>query len=253
MSNVLSIHSFRHAAGRSSLAANLGLLLAQQGKRVCIMDTSFQSPGLHLFFRLAESEIECPLNHLLWHECPTNIAVKDKSESLHIQAPGRLLLLPASSDPGDILRMLSETYDPERLNDIIYQLEESYRLDFILMDNDEGLNQNTMMAMAIADRILIVLQPNPSDFQGSAVLVEIAKKLGEQNILMILNDIPDLLDIEQARVEIQKIYQCEVGALLPHSEALMTLASADLLARLHPDEPFVCGIHELTEQLTRSS
>jgi MinD-like ATPase involved in chromosome partitioning or flagellar assembly len=42
---IISIHSFRGGTGKSNDDANLSLLLADQGLRVGIVDTDYQSPA----------------------------------------------------------------------------------------------------------------------------------------------------------------------------------------------------------------
>jgi len=48
MSTIVSIHSFRGGTGKSNLTANLASSLIQQGKRVAMVDTDIQSPGIHV-------------------------------------------------------------------------------------------------------------------------------------------------------------------------------------------------------------
>ena len=54
MSTIVTIHSFRRGVGKSSLIANLAVLLALQGRRVALIDTDFQAPSIHLFFGLSD-------------------------------------------------------------------------------------------------------------------------------------------------------------------------------------------------------
>ena len=48
MPQIISIHSFRGGTGKSNTAANLAAMLAQAGKRVCVIDTDIQPPGIHV-------------------------------------------------------------------------------------------------------------------------------------------------------------------------------------------------------------
>ena len=45
---IISVHSFRGGTGKSNATANLATLLALQGKRVGVVDTDIQSPGIHV-------------------------------------------------------------------------------------------------------------------------------------------------------------------------------------------------------------
>ena len=47
---IVSIHSFRGGTGKSNTTANLASQVALTGKRVGIVDTDIQSPGIHVLF-----------------------------------------------------------------------------------------------------------------------------------------------------------------------------------------------------------
>ena len=53
MSRIVSIHSFRGGTGKSNTTANLAAILAASGRRVGVIDTDIQSPGIHVLFGLA--------------------------------------------------------------------------------------------------------------------------------------------------------------------------------------------------------
>ncbi|MHC5725535.1 MAG: P-loop NTPase, partial [Nostoc sp.] len=57
MSQIVSVHSFRGGTGKSNLTANIGATIALHGKRVGIVDTDIQSPGIHVLFGLDEEKM----------------------------------------------------------------------------------------------------------------------------------------------------------------------------------------------------
>ncbi len=67
MAKIISIHSFRGGTGKSNTTANVATLLATEGRRVGVIDTDIQSPGIHILFGLAGEEITTSLNDYLWH------------------------------------------------------------------------------------------------------------------------------------------------------------------------------------------
>ena len=52
MTQIVSIHSYRGGTGKSNLTANLATTMALLGKRVGIVDTDIQSPGIHILFNV---------------------------------------------------------------------------------------------------------------------------------------------------------------------------------------------------------
>ena len=69
MAKIISAHSFRGGTGKSNTTANLACLAALGGKRVGIVDTDIQSPGIHVIFGLDPGKVNRSLNDFLWDRC----------------------------------------------------------------------------------------------------------------------------------------------------------------------------------------
>ena len=106
MSTIISVHSFRGGTGKSNTTASLAALLALDGKRVGVVDTDIQSPGIHVLFGLDESEANYVLNDYLWGECDIAQAAYDVTPALEASGSGRVFLLPSSLNAADIARVL---------------------------------------------------------------------------------------------------------------------------------------------------
>ena len=62
---IVSIHSFRGGTGKSNTTANLAAQVALAGKRVGVVDTDIQSPGIHVLFGLDEDKMGKTMNDFL--------------------------------------------------------------------------------------------------------------------------------------------------------------------------------------------
>ena len=82
MSQIISIHSFRGGTGKSNSTANLSAMLASLGKRVAVVDTDIQSPGVHILFGMEEEEIKYSLNDYLWGNCSISLFVISSADSV---------------------------------------------------------------------------------------------------------------------------------------------------------------------------
>src|SRR5207244_11660226 len=69
MAKIIAIHSFRGGTGKSNTTANVAALLAAEGRRVGVIDTHIQSPGIHVLFGLHGDTVEHSLNDYLWGKC----------------------------------------------------------------------------------------------------------------------------------------------------------------------------------------
>jgi MinD-like ATPase involved in chromosome partitioning or flagellar assembly len=98
------------------------------------------------------------------------------------------------------------------------------------------LNEETLLSIAISDVLLVILRPDSQDYLGTGVTVEIARKLNVP-MLLLVNKVPAVFDPAEVKARVEKTYNAEVVAVLPHSDELMTLASAGIFALRYPDHP----------------
>src|SRR5262245_61342258 len=110
MAKIISVHSFRGGTGKSNTSANLAAVLAQDGRRVGVVDTDIQSPGIHVLFGLGEEQIKYSLNDYLWGKCPIKNAAQDVTPP-GVNSGGKVFLIPSSIKAGEIARILREGYD----------------------------------------------------------------------------------------------------------------------------------------------
>lgn len=246
MSKVISVHSFRGGTGKSNTTANLAALLAERGLRIGVVDTDIQSPGIHVLFQLEEDRLTHSLNDYLWGQCRIE-------ETAHEVTPpgvsGRVFLIPSSIKPGEIARVLREGYDVGRLNDGFGDLVSELQLDVLLIDTHPGLNEETLLSIAISDALLIVLRPDQQDYQGTGVTVEVARRLSVPELLLLVNKIPAAFDPVAVAEKVRETYGCEVAAAIPHSDELMTLASSGIFALRHPNHPVTAIYRSVANRL----
>ena len=250
MAKIISVHSFRGGTGKSNATANLATLLVLEGKRVGVVDTDIQSPGIHVLFGLSEDQMKPTLNDYLWGVCGIEQTAHDIGESLgknnNAQAVnigrGQLYLIPSSMKPAEIARVLRERYDVEMLNDGFHRLIQRLNLDVLLVDTHPGLNDETLLSIAISDALIILLRPDQQDFQGTKVTVEVARKLDVARMMLVINKVPPVFDPADIKATVEKTYGCEVVAVIPHDDEVMALGSAGMFVLHHPD-------HAITQKL----
>jgi MinD-like ATPase involved in chromosome partitioning or flagellar assembly len=246
VAKIITVHSFRGGTGKSNSAANLAALIAAQGKRVGVMDTDVASPGIHVIFNLDEKRAEKSLNDYLLGRCK----IEDTAHNVTpAGAGGKIYLIPASVQPGEITRILREGYDPDKLNEGIQHLIKTLKLDVLLIDTHPGITEETLLSVVISDVFLLILRPDQQDYQGTSVIVEVARKLDVQKILILVNKTPAALDPIELKKKIEDTYKCPVAAILPHSDELMTLASAGIFALKFPDHPVTAIYKTIVDQI----
>ena len=249
MAKIISVHSFRGGTGKSNTTANLASLLAAQRQRVGVVDTDIASPGIHVLFGLDEDALAHSLNDYLHGKCEIKEAAYDVTPHLGVPISGKVFLTPASIKSGEIIQFLKEGYDPGVLNEGFQQLIEDLALDVLLIDTHPGLNEETLLSIAISDVLVILLRPDQQDYQGTGVTVEVARKLEVPDLLLLVNQVPSSLDPERLKARVEQIYDCEVAGVVPHSADLMALASGGIFALRFPEHAITVTLNDVATRL----
>ncbi len=253
MAVIVSVHSFRGGTGKSNMTANLAAVTAMKGLRVGIVDTDIQSPGIHIIFGLDEKQINRSLNDYLWGNCP----IEDTAYNLPPPGGGAgwggkggaVYLIPSSIKAGEIARVLREGYDVGLLNDGFQNLLANLNLDVLFIDTHPGLNEETLLSLAISDVLVLILRPDRQDFQGTAVTVEVARKLNVPELLLVVNKALPSLDFAQLRKRVGETYNATVAAIFPLCEEMMELASSGIFCLRFPDHAFTREIQHVARQV----
>ncbi len=255
MPQIISIHSFRGGTGKSNIAANIAYLLAKGGQRVGIIDTDVQSPGIHAIFGIHAGELENTLNNYLLGHAPIEDAAYSLPE-ITVHDPGRsylqglsLWLIPASIQPGEIAQVLHRGYDVGLLNDGFHHLVDRLNLDVLMIDTHPGLNEETLLSIAISDTLCIVMRPDEQDYQGTAVTVDIANNLEVPKMRIVVNKLPSRYDASLLKEDIEKEYAVPVAGVLPLSEDVAVNASGHVFSAVQPNHPWSQTIRSIVSGL----
>lgn len=253
MTILVSIHSFRGGTGKSNITANIAAQAALAGHRVGIIDTDIQSPGIHVPFGLDENKMGHTLNEYLRRECEMDKVAFSVGEHTG-DSPGRqqlagkdLWLVPCSINSGEISRVLRDGYDVSRLNEGMQRMSKQFKLDYLFIDTHPGLNEETLLSVAISDILLIVLRPDQQDFQGTAVTVDLARGLDVPNLYLVVNKALTRYDFGLIRQQVEGIYSAPVAGVLPLTEDMADMGSADIFSLRFPDHRWSRAIREVAQ------
>ena len=249
MAKIVSIHSYRGGTGKSNFTANLAVCLAAAAKRVAVVDTDIQSPGIHMLFGLEDTSERRTLNDYLWERCRVEETAVDVTPEKIEEAGGRIWLVPSSLDAAEIAKVLREGYNVGLMNDGLQDLIDELVLDYLLIDTHPGLNEETLLSIAISDVLVVLLRPDRQDFQGTAVTVEVARKLEVSQLVMVLNKVMPSVIARGFVEEVTRAYRAPVIGMLPEAPEMLELGSRGLFTLQFPDHPLSAEIRQVATRL----
>lgn len=255
MPKIISVHSFRGGTGKSNTTSNLAATIACKGKRVGIVDTDIQSPGIHALFGLTEDTIGYTLNDYLWGKCAIEEVAYDVSQVLQVgqgraTAPNSALyLVPSSIKANEIAHILNEGYNVQLLNDGFRRLIQNLKLDYLFIDTHPGINEETLLSIAMSDVLVLILRPDNQDYQGTAVAVDIALELEVPKMLLVVNKALSKFNFEALRQKVQTTYNVPVAGVFPLCEEMVELASSDLFCMRYPEHLWTQELDKVAKQI----
>jgi chromosome partitioning protein len=159
---IIALMNQKGGVGKTTTTVNLGAALAEQGKRVCLIDLD---PQAHLTINYG---VEPTGDHVSLYD----VLIDDKSflEAVH-KVDTNVALVPSSIDLAGAEIELVTVLGRETL--LKKKLESaSHDFDFILLDCPPSLGLLTLNALAVAGEVIIPMQPHFLALQGVAKLLE---------------------------------------------------------------------------------
>ena len=81
--------------------------------------------------------------------------------------------------------------------------------------------------------------------------VQVARKLEVPKMMLIINKVPPIFDPLAVKAQVEEVYNCEVGAVLPHCDEMMAMASSGIFVLHYPDHPVTAIFKEVTAKMVR--
>jgi septum site-determining protein MinD len=210
---VFTITSGKGGVGKTTLTANLGVALAMRGNRVVVIDADVGLRNLDMMLGL-ENRIVYDLVDVIEGRCRLRQAL------VHDKRLSELFLMPAAQTrdksavkPDDMVRVCDE-------------LREQH--DFILVDSPAGIERGFRYAIAPADEILIVTNPEVAAVRDADRVIGLVEAEEKGPARLIVNRVrPDMvrrgemLDI----ADVIELLAIDVIGIVPEDETILVTAN----------------------------
>ncbi len=249
----LAVHSFKGGTGKSTITANIALTLAEQGKKVCVMDMDLAGPGIHVMFGVGESDVKWTMTNVLLGEAKILDAVIPLTEKFGLKN-GKLDFIPASYKIEEMLKLLRHGLEVTVFTSGLQQLTDKLDLDYILVDTHPGIEDDTLLVMGACNGLLIISRLDQQDLLGTAILARLAASLGKTTFLLF-NMIPPHLAEDSLREISDKLsrrFSFNVLASLPFYDEILQSLSNGVFIRNLPRHEYARKIWEAAKVVAKT-
>lgn len=168
----IAVTSGKGGVGKTNLAANLGVVFSQMGKRTIIFDADLGLANVDVFFNLHP---RYTLKHVVSGE-------KEISEIL-VEGPAGTIVVPASSG----VEMMANLPGEQRLR-LLGKLSELCGFgDLMVIDTAAGISENVISFAAASDVVLIVATPDPASITDAYATIKLINKRRRRPFKLVVN------------------------------------------------------------------
>lgn len=194
---VYAIASGKGGTGKTTTTLNLGTSLAMLGKKTIIIDADLGMANLGLLLGLEKSKVT--LHEVLSGEAKINDAIYN--------GPSGLKVVPC----GLSLKGFQKC-NPDKLKQIIPIISDG--MDYILIDVPAGISRDGVIPLAIADKVLLVVNPELSSLTDALKTKTLTELLGKQVEGVIMNR-TEFEKTEINRNKVQELLGVQVIEMIP--------------------------------------
>ncbi|MAR90576.1 MAG: MinD/ParA family protein [Pseudomonadota bacterium] len=181
---VIAITGGKGGVGKSNVSINLGVSLAEMGRRVVLLDADLGLANLDILLGISAQE---NLSHVLKGEC----GIRD----ILVEGPAGIKIVPASSGTQELVNM-----GPREHAGLIHAFSElSEDIDVLLVDTAAGISEMVMSFVTAAQESLFVVTNEPTSITDAYAMMKI---LNQKHGLYRFNVVANMVRTQQEGREI---------------------------------------------------
>ncbi|WP_448576183.1 septum site-determining protein MinD [Thermomicrobium sp.] len=219
---VITITSGKGGVGKTTTTANVGAALAARGKAVVLVDADIGLRNLDIVLGL-ENRIVYDIVDVVEGRCRLRQAlIRDKRLT-------NLALIPAAQTRD------KEAVSPEQMQALCQELRQQF--DFVLIDSPAGIERGFRNAIAGADEVLVVTNPEVSAVRDADRIVGLVEAAELPPPRLIVNRIDpelvrrgDMLSVE----DVLEILAIPLVGVVPADETIVTATNRGEPVALDP-------------------
>ncbi|MEX1247319.1 MAG: response regulator [Anaerolineales bacterium] len=218
--HVVTVFSPKGGTGKTTVTANLAVLLKQQGPAVAAVDANLQFGDLSFFFneqgRNNVTDL-APRAEELDREVVAEVMIRHEASGVHI------LAAPMRPEHAD-------SVSGTQLRAVVQYLARTY--PYVLVDTSSLLNELTLAVLDTTDLLILLITQDIPSIKNARLFLDLADGLGisRNQIMLVMNRFDKRRSITPERV--RDNFKKEVDLVIPMDEKL-------IIPAMDRGEPFV--------------
>ena len=180
MTKCIAFHSYKGGTGKTTIASNFAVLLAQRGYRVFLLDLDVYAPSLQAYFDMEPAKW---INDFLWNNAKVEEILMDLTSTVLSgsygtnggnSVSGKLYVGFCNPKKEEIYRLdgagkqdNSKIQLLRRFVLLREQIISNYDADYIIIDTSPGIRYWSINALAVADTLFLTLKMDNLDIDGT--------------------------------------------------------------------------------------
>jgi septum site-determining protein MinD len=231
MGRVYAVASAKGGVGKTTTAANLGVALADAGRRVVVVDADLGMPNLGRMLGVAP---DGPTLHDVLADDATPL------DAVY-EGPSGVDVVPGTRD----LERYADA-DPRRLRATVSALADEY--DVVLVDTGAGLSHDTVLPLGLADAVLLVSTPSPDALGDTGRTSQLADHVDAPVAGLVLTRVdPGRVDVDALVADLS----VDVVGIVPEDPAVDDAgADGEPIVIRDPESPATAAYRALADAFT---
>lgn len=206
MGKVILVSSGKGGTGKTMFTVNLGVVLAQRGKRVMLMDLDMGLRNMDIYLGM-ENKVVYNIMDVLSGIC------RIKKAMIKVDGFDTLYFMAASPRRDD------RDITPLHMDILCSKLSKYF--DYIIIDCPAGIGDMLDVAMAPADRVVLVTEPEAASLRDADVTERYLREKGKRDSVFVINKV---------KVELMK------AGLVPDLMTIMNMFKNPIIGIIQADD-----------------
>ena len=203
---VIAVTSGKGGVGKTNLSVNLGVALAQMGKRVALLDADMSLANVDILLGLSP---EFNLSHVL--------AGEKTLDDIMLKGPAGLKVIPASSG----IQQMSELSTIEQASIIRAFSEIDQNLDVLIVDTAAGISSSVVNFARACQEIIVVVCDEPTSLTDAYAYIKLLNRdYGLSKFHIVTNMVQSVQQGQQLFTKLSKVTDRYLDVSLSYTGAI---------------------------------